>query len=184
MVLTQSNMLPLGTELPNISLNNCKGSRYIQPQEDKLGFVVAFICNHCPYVINIKEVMSAILNKAVILNFEVVAINSNDWRSYPDDSPENMIIDAEKYNYNFPYLIDETQEVAKTYDAVCTPDFFGYNSNLELQYRGRIRELKELKPVRGGESDLLKAMRLIGKTGKGPKNQIPSMGCNIKWLNN
>ncbi len=86
--------------------------------------------------------------------------------------------------FKFPYVIDETQEVAKNYDAVCTPDFFGYNKDLELQYRGRIRELKELKPVRSGESDLYKAMKQISETGKGPESQIPSMGCNIKWLNN
>ena len=95
-----------------------------------------------------------------------------------------MIVFAKENNFNFPYLIDKTQNVAKTYDAVCTPDFFGYNSNLELQYRGRIRELKDLKPVREGESDLLKAMKQIAETGNGPKDQVPSMGCNIKWFNN
>ena len=84
----------------------------------------------------------------------------------------------------FPYLIDETQEIAKKYGAVCTPDFFGYNKNLELQYRGRIRELKDLKPVRAGESDLYKAMKQIAETDKGPNEQIPSMGCGIKWLSN
>ena len=84
--------------------------------------------------------------------------------------------------FDFPYLNDETQEIAKTYDAVCTPDFFGYNKNLELQYRGRIRELKDLKPVRKGDSDLKVAMKLVAETGHGPKNQIPSMGCNIKWF--
>ena len=98
-------MLPLGTDLPDIDLNNCKGNRYIQPQEDKIGFVVAFICNHCPYVISIKEVMSDILNKAMNQNFEVVAINSNDWRSYPDDSPENMIIDAESSDFDINDVI-------------------------------------------------------------------------------
>ncbi len=95
---------------------------------------------------------------------------------------ENMKKFSDRYNFSFPYLIDETQEIAKKYDAVCTPDFFGYNGNLELQYRGRIRELKDLKPVRGGESDLLKAMKLVAQTGKGPENQIPSMGCSIKWF--
>ena len=84
---------------------------------------------------------------------------------------------------NFPYLIDETQDVAKKYNAVCTPDFFGYNKNLELQYRGRIRELKNLKPIREGDSDLKLAMKMVSETGKGPKVQIPSMGCNIKWFN-
>ena len=181
MVLTQSNMLPLGTELPNISLNNCKGSRYIQPQEDKLGFVVAFICNHCPYVINIKEVMSAILNKAVILNFEVVAINSNDWRSYPDDSPENMIIDAEKYNYNFPYLIDETQDTARTFLASCTPEFYVFNSEKKLTYRGRFDESTPGNDKGVNGKDLIEAIKSVKNNYKSDSDQIPSMGCNIKW---
>jgi hypothetical protein len=90
---------------------------------------------------------------------------------------------SKNHNFGFPYLIDENQEVAKRYVAVCTPDFFGYNKNLELQYRGRIRELRDLKPVRTGESDLYKAMKQISKTSKGPKDQTPSMGCSIKWLN-
>ncbi len=106
---------------------------------------------------------------------------SNDTNNYPEDSFENMLNFSNKYKFNFPYLIDQDQSIAKKYRAVCTPDFFGYNNKLELQYRGRIRELKNLKPVRNSQSDLLKAMRLIVKTGQGPKNQIPSMGCNIKW---
>ena len=107
---------------------------------------------------------------------------SNDVKNYPEDSFENMISFSKTHNFTFPYLIDETQEVAKNYGAVCTPDFFGYNKNLELQYRGRIRELKNLKPVGKGDSDLNIAMKLIATSGKGPKNQIPSMGCNIKWF--
>lgn len=95
-----------------------------------------------------------------------------------------MIKYAKDNQFNFPYLIDETQEIAKNYGAVCTPDFFGYNKNLELQYRGRLREIKNLIPVRNGNSDLLEAMQEIAKTGKGPKNQIPSAGCSIKWKNN
>ena len=107
---------------------------------------------------------------------------SNDTNNYHEDSFENMVNFSNKYGFNFPYLIDEDQNIAKKYGAVCTPDFFGYNNRLELQYRGRIRELKNLKPLRNSESDLLKAMRLIIKTGQGPQNQIPSMGCNIKWV--
>jgi len=95
-----------------------------------------------------------------------------------------MIKFAKKNNFNFPYLFDENQQVAKTYNAVCTPDFFGYNKNLELQYRGRIREVRELKNVKNSDSDLYKAMTQIVKTNKGPENQIPSMGCSIKWINN
>ena len=95
-----------------------------------------------------------------------------------------MILFAKKNQFNFPYLVDETQEIAKTYDAVCTPDFFGYNKNLELQYRGRLRELKNLVPVRNGESDLYKAMKQIAENDKGPEKQIPSAGCSIKWKTN
>ena len=107
---------------------------------------------------------------------------SNDVKNYPEDSFENMISFSKLNKFSFPYLIDETQDIAKKYGAVCTPDFFGFNKKMELQYRGRIRELKDLKPVKTGDSDLKKAMKLIAETGNGPKNQIPSMGCNIKWF--
>ena len=155
-----------------INLNDIKG---------KNGTLIMFICNHCPYV---KAVIDDIVDDCKNLEKEEiksVAIMSNDQKNYPEDSFEKMISFSKKYKFNFPYLVDETQKVAKTYDAVCTPDFFGYNANLELQYRGRIRELKDLKPVKNNDSDLIKAMRLIAKTGKGPENQIPSMGCSIKW---
>ena len=156
-----------------ISLNDIKG---------KNGTLIMFICNHCPYV---KAVIDDIVDDCKNLEKEEiksVAIMSNDQKNYPEDSFENMISFSKKYKFNFPYLVDEIQKIAKTYGAVCTPDFFGYNANLELQYRGRIRELKDLKPVKSGESDLLKAMKLIAKTRKGPENQTPSMGCNIKWF--
>ena len=106
---------------------------------------------------------------------------SNDTKNYPEDSFENMKTFAKENKFNFPYLIDETQNVAKEFGAVCTPDFFGYNSDLELQYRGRLRALKNLTPVQGSENELLKAMIAISDTGKGPQEQNPSMGCNIKW---
>ena len=109
---------------------------------------------------------------------------SNDTKNYPEDSFDKMIQFAKDNQFgDLNYLNDETQEVAKKYGAVCTPDFFGYNKNLELQYRGRIRELKNLKPVRDGDSDLKTAMKMIAKTQKGPDEQTPSMGCNIKWFN-
>ncbi len=140
-----------------------------------------FICNHCPYV---KAVISDIVNDCKLLqNLDVssVAICSNDVINYPEDSFDKMIEFSNLNNFNFPYLHDETQEIARKFDAVCTPDFFGYNKNLELQYRGRIRELKNLKPIRDGESELYLAMKMISETGSGPKDQISSMGCNIKW---
>ena len=156
-----------------ISLNDIKGEN---------GTLIMFICNHCPYV---KAVVKDIVEDAKYLEtlgIKSVAIMSNDVKNYPEDSFENMLSFSKLHSFSFPYLIDETQKIAKEYGAVCTPDFFGYNKNLELQYRGRIRELKNLKPVGKGDSDLNIAMRLIATSGKGPKNQIPSMGCNIKWF--
>ena len=124
------------------------------------------------------------IKKLKDLGINSVAICANDAENYPEDLFDNMILFAKKNQFDFPYLVDETQEIARTYDAVCTPDFFGYNKNLELQYRGRLRELKNLIPLREGESDLFKAMKQIADTGKGPENQIPSAGCSIKWKNN
>ena len=158
-----------------ISLNDVKGEK---------GTLIMFICNHCPYV---KAVIEEVVSDSKELEkdgIKSVAVMSNDTINYPDDSFEKMIEFSNNNQFNFPYLLDETQEIAKKYDAVCTPDFFGYNGNLELQYRGRIRELKNLEPIKDGESDLLIAMKMIAKTGQGPKDQLPSMGCNIKWFKN
>tara|TARA_Y100000748_G_C15279600_1_gene404039 strand:+ start:56 stop:607 length:552 start_codon:yes stop_codon:yes gene_type:complete len=155
-----------------LTLNDVKGDN---------GTLVMFICNHCPYV---KAVISDIVNDCKLLqnlNVSSVAICSNDVINYPEDSFDKMIEFSNSNNFNFPYLHDETQEIARQFDAVCTPDFFGYNKNLELQYRGRIRELKDLKPIRSGESELYLAMKMIAETGRGPTDQISSMGCNIKW---
>ena len=155
------------------SLNDIKG---------ETGTLIMFICNHCPYVkAVIKDVIEDYKNLEKF-GIKAIAISSNDTIKYPEDSFENMIKFSKEHNFNFPYLFDKTQDVAKNYGAICTPDFFGFNGNLELQYRGRIRELKDLKPVRVGESDLFKAMKQISETGKGPKDQIPSLGCSIKWL--
>ena len=161
------------TDNKKISLNDIRGEN---------GTLIMFICNHCPYV---KAVIQDIVKDAKYfetLGIKSTAIMSNDVKNYPEDSFENMISFSKLHAFSFPYIIDETQNVAKEYGAVCTPDFFGYNKNLELQYRGRIRELKDLKPVKEGESDLKAAMKLVAETGKGPKNQIPSIGCNIKWF--
>ena len=182
MVLTKTPICNFGEKANTFKLKGTDGK--IHKLEDHLGkngLLIMFICNHCPYV---KAVIKDIVDDCKNLEKEglkSIAIMSNDTKDYPEDSFENMISFAKKYGFMFPYLIDETQEVAKKYGAVCTPDFFGYNNKLELQYRGRIKELKDLKPVGNSESDLLKAMRLVIKTGKGPKEQIPSMGCNIKW---
>ena len=160
------------TEGKIISLEDFKGEN---------GTLIMFICNHCPYVKAITKDIVEDCNELKKLGVNSIAISSNDPTNYPEDSFENMIEFAKKNEFSFPYLIDETQEIAKAYDAVCTPDFFGYNKDLELQYRGRSRELKNLIPIRDGESDLYKAMKLIAETNNGPKNQIPSAGCSIKW---
>ncbi len=156
-----------------ISLNDAKGEN---------GTLIMFICNHCPYVLavikNIVEDCKELENDGI----KSIAIMSNDPSRYEEDSFDNMIKFSKSNHFNFPYLIDETQVVAKTYGAVCTPDFFGYNKNLELQYRGRIRELKNLKTIDNGESELKNAMKMIAKSNYGPKEQYPSMGCSIKWF--
>ena len=156
-----------------ISLNDVKGDK---------ATLIMFICNHCPYVKAIIRDLALDCNALKKDGINSVAIMSNDTKNYPEDSFDNMIKFAKANDFGeMNYLIDETQDIAKKYGAVCTPDFFGYNKNLELQYRGRLRELKKFIPVKDGESDLLTAMRQIGETGKGPENQIPSAGCGIKW---
>ena len=157
-----------------VTLNDIKGEK---------ATLIMFICNHCPYVKAVTKDIVEDCNELKKAGINAVAICANDAENYPEDSFENMIEFAKKNQFSFPYLNDETQEIAKTYDAVCTPDFFGYNKDLALQYRGRLRELKNLIPVRDGESDLLKAMKQIAETGKGPENQTPSAGCSIKWKN-
>ena len=184
MVLTKTPICNFGEKPYSFELKGVDNKFHkFEDSVGKKGTLIMFICNHCPYV---KAVINDIVNDSNILKKEgvgTIAIMSNDTKNYPDDSFEKMIEFSKKNNFQFPYLIDERQEIAKKYGAVCTPDFFGYNDKLELQYRGRIRELKDLKPISEGKSDLLNAMRMIIKTGKGPKNQIPSMGCNIKWKN-
>ena len=136
----------------------------------KNGVLIMFICNHCPYVQAILDRLIIDAQKLKNLSIGVVAICSNASTDYPEDSFKNMQKLAKEKNFPFPYLVDETQEVAKAYKAVCTPDFFGYNSNLKLQYRGRL-----------GDGELVDAMRRIATTGKGPQDQKFSQGCSIKW---
>jgi len=184
MVLTKTPICNFGEKPHSFSLKGVDDKIY--KLEDCLGdkgTVIMFICNHCPYVKAIIKNIVDDTNNLRNLGVNAIAIMSNDTKNYPDDSFDKMKDFAKDNKFNFPYVIDETQEIAKKFGAVCTPDFFGYNGNNELQYRGRMRELKELKPVSDDESDLFKAMKLIAQTGKGPKNQIPSMGCNIKWFN-
>ncbi len=144
------------------------------------GTLVAFICNHCPYV---KAVIGRIAEEAEelrTLGIGVIAINANDPAAYPEDSFENMKGFAARHGLGFPYVVDRGQEVARAYGAVCTPDFFGFNKDLELQYRGRLDESKTTL-VAGARRELYEAMAQIAETGRGPAEQIASMGCSIKW---
>ena len=139
-----------------------------------------FICNHCPYVKAIRERLVNDCRELAGLGIGAVAISANDPADYPEDSFENMQRVARDLKYPFPYLFDETQQVAQAYGAVCTPDFFGFNAALELQYRGRL-DASRTSPVTNARRDLFEAMKLIADTGSGPAQQIASVGCSIKW---
>lgn len=147
----------------------------------KNGLLVMFICNHCPYVKSIRERIVRDTKELQAHGINSIAIMSNDPVEYPEDSFENMQKISQQYAFPFPYVWDKTQQIAKDYGAVCTPDFFGFNAQMELQYRGRLdASRKEL--VADATRDLFNAMVQVAKTGKGPANQIASMGCSIKWV--
>lgn len=156
------------------TLNDCRGEN---------GTLVMFICNHCPYVKAIRDRLVRDARDLQALGVNTVAIMSNDPADYPEDSFDNMQQIAREYGYTFPYLYDESQEVAKAYGAVCTPDFFGYNADLKLQYRGRLDASRKEAAPGDARRDLFEAMKLVATTGQGPREQIPSMGCSIKWRN-
>ena len=144
------------------------------------GTLIAFICNHCPYV---KAIVGRLVGDAAELQglgIATVAICANDALSHPEDSFDNMKIFARQHGFTFPYLHDESQSVARAYDAVCTPDFFGFNGKLELQYRGRL-DASKTSLVPGARRDLFEAMKLVAETGNGPREQTTSMGCSITW---
>ena len=156
------------------TLEQCKGEN---------GLLVMFICNHCPYV---KAVLDRLVRDTSHLQdygINSVAIMSNDPNDYPEDSPENMKRVAEAYQFSFPYLFDQNQTVARAYGAICTPDFFGYNKDLQLQYRGRLDESGRQPAPSDSRRELFEAMKQIAQTGAGPEQQIPSIGCSIKWSN-
>jgi peroxiredoxin len=145
------------------------------------GLLVMFICNHCPYVKAVRERIVRDARDLIELGIGCVAIMSNDTRDYPEDSFENMQRIAEDLAFPFPYLLDESQAVAKAYGAICTPDFFGYNASLQLQYRGRLDASRKDTAPDDARRDLYEAMKLVAQTGNGPPEQIPSIGCSIKW---
>ena len=178
-----SYTLELGGEAPNFdSLLSTDGRLYSRSDINKrLLKVVFFTCNHCPYVKAIHQRLIRDTAELKLLGINSVAISSNDVDSYPEDSFENMQLLAKQLNLDFPYLLDESQNIAKQYGAVCTPDFFGYNRNFELQYRGRLDASKKETAPADAKRDLFNAMKQVAQTGHGPKEQIASIGCSIKW---
>ena len=181
MAATNAN-LALGSPAPDFRLPGTDGKTYaLADVAGAKGTVVAFICNHCPYV---KAVVDRLVQDAAALKAEGVgfaAICSNDARSHPQDSFPNMKRFAETHKFGFPYLHDEDQSVARAYGALCTPDFFGFDAAGKLAYRGRLDEGRTSPPPKGARRELVEAMRAIGATGKGPAQQNASVGCSIKW---
>ncbi|MFQ5774541.1 MAG: thioredoxin family protein [Kiloniellaceae bacterium] len=171
----------LGWKAVDFELEGIDGQMYdLSKVRGPKGTLVMFICNHCPYVQSVIRRIVREVGELEAKGIGAIGIMPNDTEAYPEDSFENMKAFAKLYGINFPYVIDRTQEVARAYGAVCTPDFFGFNKDLELQYRGRLDESKTTL-VEGARRELYEAMVLIADTGKGPAQQIPSMGCSIKW---
>lgn len=183
MVLTPSNMIPIGMKAPDFSLPDVVSgkNRTLGDFKSEVAVVVMFICNHCPYVKHVQSELVSLAKTYIPRGVSFVAVNSNDVKNYPEDSPEKMLEDARRLGYPFPYLFDETQEMAKSYGAACTPDFFVFDKNFSCAYRGQLDDSRPEngKPVTG--KDLRAALDCMIE-GKPPgEKQIPSMGCNIKW---
>lgn len=182
MVAVQSTMLPLGSEAPTFSLPDPDGRSW--SLDDFAGapaLVVAFLCNHCPYVKHIRHRLADVARDLQSQGAAVVAVNSNDTHAYPDDAPERMAQEAAGVGYSFPYLYDESQEVAKSYRAACTPDFYVFDADRRLAYRGQFDAGRPSNDVPVTGSDLRAAVEAVLRGGPAPEDQHPSMGCNIKW---
>ena len=181
MALTESTMVSLGSKAPYFSLPDTDGNNLSIENFSKEVLVVIFTCNHCPYAKAVEDRLIKLANK-YNSKVDFVLISSNDTENYPEDSPEKMAELAESKSYPFPYLFDETQEIAKAYSAVCTPDIFLYNNDRELEYRGRLDDNWK-EPEKVSREELKMAIEFILKGEKIDFTQIPSMGCNIKWKN-
>lgn len=171
-----------GWKAPDFSLPGTDGRTWtLSDVMGENGVVVAFICNHCPYVLAVLDRIQRDARDLAPLDIGFVAICSNDAAAYPEDDFDHMIAMAKERGFSFPYLHDADQSVARAYDAACTPDFFGLNARGELQYRGRIDASGRAPGPEGSRRDLFEAMRQVAETGEGPREQVPSMGCSIKW---
>jgi peroxiredoxin len=182
MVLLETPICDFGQPAIDFTLPGVDGQTWTLEQcRGPNGLLVMFICNHCPYVKAIQDRLVRDVKELRNYGIHAVGIMSNDPGDYPEDSFDNMKRVAEKFGYPFPYLFDEAQAVAKAYGAVCTPDFFGYNRDLALQYRGRLDASRKEAAPPGARRDLFEAMKQVALTGQGPSEQIPGLGCSIKW---
>lgn len=182
MILLETPICDFGKPAIDFSLPGIDGKVWtLADCRGESGTLVMFICNHCPYVQAVRERLVRDTRELLDRGVRSVAIMANDPTDYPEDSFDNMKRVAEEFAFPFPYLLDESQAVAKAYGAVCTPEFFGYNADLQLQYRGRLDASKRQAAPPDAPRELFEAMRQVAQTGKGPRDQIPSMGCSIKW---
>ncbi|GIX28973.1 thioredoxin family protein [Pelomicrobium sp. G1] len=182
MAATETPVCNFGWKAVDFDLPGVDGKRYnLSSVRGPNGLLVMFICNHCPYVKAVRPRIVRDCRELKQYGIGAIAIMSNDPSEYPEDSFENMVRVAKEFDFPFPYVLDETQEVARAYGAVCTPDFFGFNADLELQYRGRLDASRKEAAPEGARRELFEAMVQIAKTGRGPREQIPSIGCSIKW---
>ena len=183
MALTETPVCEFGAPAPDFELPGVDGRRWtLADCRGNRATLVMFICNHCPYVKAIREHLVRDTRELLELGVKSVAIMPNDTVDYPEDSFDNMKREAKQFDYPFPYLLDETQQISRAYGAVCTPDFFGYDAGLKLQFRGRLDATTPGRPApKNGARELFEAMRGIAETGRGPAKQVPSMGCSIKW---
>jgi peroxiredoxin len=182
MTLLETPLCNFGAPAIDFSLPGIDGKTWtLEACRGEHGTLVMFICNHCPYVKAIQDRLVRDSRELLGHGVKSVAIMSNDPTDYPEDSFENMKKAAEKFGYPFPYLMDATQEVARAYGAICTPDFFGYNADLKLQYRGRLDSSRRDPAPADAQRELFEAMVAVARTGQGPREQVASMGCSIKW---
>jgi len=182
MVSTPTPVCDFGWKAPDFDLPGVDGRRHtLASAAGPNGLLVMFICNHCPYVKAVIDRIVRDTRELATLGVGSIAIMSNDPTEYPEDSWERMAEIAQRLDFPFPYVLDATQEIAKAYGAVCTPDFFGFNGRLELQYRGRLDESRKEAAPADARRDLFEAMKAVARTGQGPREQVPSIGCSIKW---
>ncbi|WP_171235103.1 thioredoxin family protein [Ruegeria sp. HKCCA6837] len=179
-MLLDTPICNFGWKAPDFTLKDPNGQLFTMSDHLRNGLLIAFICNHCPYVKTLADRLAQDTDLLMSKGIGVLSVMSNDYRDYPEDAPDRMLEFARENGFNFPYLVDEEQTVGRAYGAVCTPDFFGLNANGLLQYRGRLDNLRR------GETgarvpELVDAMLRIAETGQGPQDQTPSMGCSIKW---